>query len=40
KAMKEVGTIAEDTASEIVRKLLGGSIDKASISAAVKAVRG
>jgi F-type H+-transporting ATPase subunit b len=40
KAMKEVGTIAEDTASEIVKKILGGSIDKASISAAVKAVRG
>ncbi|CAN7566408.1 F0F1 ATP synthase subunit B [Phyllobacterium sp. LjRoot231] len=40
KAMNEVGTIAEDTATEIVRKILGGSIDKASISAAVKAVRG
>jgi F-type H+-transporting ATPase subunit b len=40
KAMNEVGTIAEDTAFEIIRKILGGSIDKASISAAVKAVRG
>jgi len=40
KAMKEVGTIAEDTAAEIVKKIVGGTVDKASISAAVKAVRG
>ncbi|MEK1891261.1 MAG: F0F1 ATP synthase subunit B [Phyllobacterium sp.] len=40
KAMKEVGTIAEDTATEIVKKIVGGSVDKASVSAAVKAVRG
>ncbi len=40
KAMKEVGTIAEDTATEIVKKIVGGTVDKASISAAVKAVRG
>ena len=39
KALKEVGTIAEDTAGEIIKKVLG-SVDKASISAAVKAVRG
>ncbi|MFI0845593.1 F0F1 ATP synthase subunit B [Mesorhizobium sp. IMUNJ 23232] len=36
KAMKEVGTIAEDTASEIVRSLVG-SADKADVAAAVKA---
>ncbi|SFI55885.1 F-type H+-transporting ATPase subunit b [Phyllobacterium sp. CL33Tsu] len=40
KAMKEVGTIAEDTATEIVNKIIGGNVDKASVSAAVKAVRG
>ena len=40
KAMKEVGTIAEETATEIVKKIVGGTVDKASISAAVKAVRG
>ncbi|MGH7004990.1 MAG: F0F1 ATP synthase subunit B, partial [Alphaproteobacteria bacterium] len=39
KAMQEVGTIAEETATEIVRKVLGASVDKPSISAAVKAVR-
>lgn len=37
KAMGEVGGIAEDTATEIVRELVGGSVDKASVSAAVKA---
>jgi F-type H+-transporting ATPase subunit b len=36
-AMKEVGSIAEDTAAEIVRELLGGRIDKASVATAVKA---
>ncbi|PRD45675.1 F0F1 ATP synthase subunit B' [Phyllobacterium phragmitis] len=40
KAMNDVGTIAEDTATEIVGKLIGGSVDKASVSAAIKAVRG
>ncbi|TIS13815.1 MAG: F0F1 ATP synthase subunit B [Mesorhizobium sp.] len=36
KAMKEVGTIAEDTTSAIVEALVGGKTDKAEISAAVK----
>lgn len=36
KAMKEVGTIAEDTTSAIVEALVGGTTDKAEISAAVK----
>jgi len=40
KAMSDVGTIAEDTATEIVKQLIGGSVDKASVSAAIKAVRG
>jgi F-type H+-transporting ATPase subunit b len=39
KAMQDVGTIAEDTAAEIVKKIIGGTIDKPTISAAVKAVR-
>lgn len=40
KAMNDVGTIAEDTATEIVNELLGGKVGKADVSAAVKAVRG
>ncbi|RWD54078.1 MAG: F0F1 ATP synthase subunit B [Mesorhizobium sp.] len=36
KAMKEVGTIAEDTTSAIVEALVGGKTDKAEVSAAVK----
>jgi F-type H+-transporting ATPase subunit b len=36
KAMKEVGTIAEDTTSAIVEALVGGKSDKAEIAAAVK----
>lgn len=36
KAMKEVGTIAEDTTSAIVEALVGGKTDKADIAAAVK----
>ncbi|EJN03047.1 F0F1 ATP synthase subunit B [Phyllobacterium sp. YR531] len=40
KAMQEVGSIAEDTAAEIVKKIFGGAVDKPAISAAVKAVRG
>ena len=36
KAMKEVGTIAEDTASAIVEALVGGKADKSEIAAAVK----
>jgi F-type H+-transporting ATPase subunit b len=38
-AMKEVGTIAEDTAGAIVQELVGGKLDKAAIAAAVKAAR-
>lgn len=37
-AMREVGTIAEETAAAIVQQLVGGKPDKASIAAAVKAV--
>lgn len=37
-AMKEVGTIAEDTASAIVEALVGGKTSKAEIAAAVKSV--
>ena len=37
-AMKEVGTIAEDTASAIVDALVGGKASKAEIAAAVKSV--
>lgn len=36
KAMKEVGTIAEDTTSAIVEALVGGKADKTEIAAAVK----
>jgi F-type H+-transporting ATPase subunit b len=39
KAMKEVGTIAEDTAAAIIRQLVGGSVDKADVAAAVKAAQ-
>lgn len=38
-AMKDVGTIAEETAGVIVQELIGGRVDKATVSAAVKAVR-
>ena len=38
-AMKEVGTIAEDTAGAIVQELIGGKMDKAVVAAAVKAAR-
>lgn len=38
-AMKEVGTIAEDTTAAIVQELVGGSADKAAVAAAVKAAR-
>ena len=37
-AMKEVGGIAEDTASAIVEALVGGKASKAEIAAAVKSV--
>jgi F-type H+-transporting ATPase subunit b len=40
KAMKEVGTIAEETASAIVEALVGGKTSKAEIAAAVKSVAG
>ena len=40
KAMNEVGTIAEETAAAIVSELVGGSVDKADVAAAVKAARG
>lgn len=40
KAMSEVGTIAEDTAAAIVRELIGGTADKATVAAAVKAAKG
>ncbi|WEX08125.1 F0F1 ATP synthase subunit B [Chelativorans sp. AA-79] len=36
-ALKDVGAIAEDTAAAIVQELVGGKVDKASLSAAVKA---
>jgi F-type H+-transporting ATPase subunit b len=37
-AMKEVGSIAEDTTSAIVEALVGGKTSKAEIAAAVKSV--
>jgi F-type H+-transporting ATPase subunit b len=39
-ALKEVGTIAEDTASAIVGELIGGRTAKKEVSAAVKAAGG
>lgn len=39
KAMGEVGSIAESTATAIVEQLVGGKADKAAIAAAVKAAR-
>jgi F-type H+-transporting ATPase subunit b len=36
-ALKEVGTIAEDTAHAIVQELIGGKTDKAAVAAAVRA---
>lgn len=38
-AMKEVGTIAEDTTAAIVQALLGGRTDKKEVADAVKSVR-
>ncbi len=35
-ALRDVGTIAEDTAGAIVQELLGGKADRAAIAAAVK----
>jgi F-type H+-transporting ATPase subunit b len=39
-ALKEVGTIAEDTTAAIVERLVGTTADKAAVSAAVKNARG
>lgn len=36
-ALKDVGAIAESTATEIVRSLVGGTADRATVAAAVKA---
>lgn len=36
-ALKDVGTIAEETAGAIVQELVGGKADKAAVSAAVRA---
>ena len=36
-AMKDVGTIAEDTAAAIVQELIGAKVDKKDVSAAVQA---
>ena len=38
-AMREVGSIAEETSAAIVQQLTGGKVDKASLAAAVKSVR-
>ncbi|BCH26223.1 ATP synthase subunit b [Mesorhizobium sp. L-8-10] len=38
-AMKEVGTIASETATAIVEQLVGGKADKAAIADAVKSAR-
>jgi F-type H+-transporting ATPase subunit b len=40
KAMSEVGTIAEDTASSIVSELFSGKVTKAEIASAVSGVKG
>jgi hypothetical protein len=37
--MKEVGSIAEQTASTIVQELVGAKVDKADVAAAVAAAR-
>jgi F-type H+-transporting ATPase subunit b len=38
-ALADVGTIAADTATAIVERLIGGKVDKATVAAAVKAVQ-
>ncbi len=38
-AMQDVGTIAEDTATAIVKELIGGTVTKADAASAVKAAR-
>jgi F-type H+-transporting ATPase subunit b len=40
RAMGEVGTIAEETSAAIIEQLIGGKVDKVSLAAAVKSVRG
>ncbi|ASY61901.1 ATP synthase B' chain [Sinorhizobium sojae CCBAU 05684] len=40
KALSDVGAIAEETASAVVTQLIGGTVTKAEISAAVKASAG
>jgi F-type H+-transporting ATPase subunit b len=39
-AMRDVGSIAEETATAIVQELVGGRTDKATVAAAVRAARG
>lgn len=39
-AMRDVGQIAEETTSAVVRQLVGSDADKAAVAAAVKAARG
>ncbi len=39
-AMKEVGSIAEETAASIVENLVGGKVTKAQAASAIKAVQG
>jgi F-type H+-transporting ATPase subunit b len=39
-AMQDVGSIAEDTAATIIKELIGGTLAKADVAAAVKSVRG
>lgn len=39
-AMRDVGEIAEQAASAIVQELVGSQMDKATVSAAVKSVKG
>ncbi|MDP3896219.1 MAG: F0F1 ATP synthase subunit B [Mesorhizobium sp.] len=38
-AMKDVGAIAQETATAIVQALVGGSVDKTAVANAVKSVR-
>lgn len=40
KALSDVGAIAEETAAEVVKQLIGGTVTKAEIVAAVKASAG
>ena len=40
KALKEVDAIAVDTATDLVKHLLGGSVTKAEVDAAVRDVAG